>query len=340
MIFNAATLSAYLTRGDPQIKAVLFYGQDEGYIEECRQKATAAVVPDSKDPFRLVDLKPDAVVSDVGSLFAEANAISLMGGRRVVRIRDADKRLGPVMKDFLDTYTGDALIVLTAGSLSKTDALRKVFESSDKAGVFACYADDGEQLRRLVATSLAENGLTATPDVIGMIAENLGADRLVSRSELEKLAAYMGDEKRVTADDVAACIEDASVLSIENFIYELAGGQIEAAQATLERLYAEGQAPIGLLRAVSFHFKKLHVTLSRIEAGESVDGAVKKLMPPLHFKRKDAFMRQLRLWTAEKAAKVLRWLTETERSVKFGEMPQELLCARTFLRIAASVRRS
>lgn len=338
MIVKPAFLSSFFQRGNPQIKAVLFYGQDEGYVEELREKATLSVVPDLKDPFRIVDLKVDVLASDIGLLFAEANAISLMGGRRVIRIREADKRITGVMQEFLEKYSGDALVVMTAGSLAKNDTLRKLFENSDKAYIVACYADDAMQLKQLVVETLSKNNLSADSDVVDFIASNLGADRMLSRSELAKLVAYMGNEKTVTIEDADMCVGDVSVLSVENFIYEVAGGKKKEIQKTLERLYSEGQSPIGLLRAVSFHFKKLHLSLGRMAEGESADTVIKRLVPPLHFKRTNAFKDQLNVWTLQKIEKVLRLLTDTERQVKFGEIPQELLCARTFLQIASLVR--
>ena len=318
--------------GAPSLKAILFYGQDEGLVEECRERLTKAVVAD-KDPFRLVDLTPAKIKEDPAILSAEANALSLMGGRRVITVRGADNYFTPVLKEFLPSYKGDALIIVTAGGLKTKDSLPTLFANDASLAVFPCYSDEGEALKRFVFQSISDQEMTASADVINFIADNLGADRLQSRSELAKLFAYMGNEKTITMDDAMACIGDASALSIDQMLYALSGGRQKELHETLDRLFAEGQSAIGLLRSASAHFKKIHLTLAKIEEGTPTESAVAALF--LHFKRVDEFKRQLKLWNTIKAGRALELLTQAERDCKFAARPQQLICSRVFLQIAA-----
>ena len=115
--------------GAPELKAVLFYGQDEGLVEECRARMTSAVVAD-KDPFRLMELTQAQIKDDPALLPAEANALSLMGGRRAIVIRGADNHFTTVLKDFLPSYKGDSLLIITAGGLKTKDSLPSLFTLS------------------------------------------------------------------------------------------------------------------------------------------------------------------------------------------------------------------
>lgn len=316
----------------PNLKAVLFYGQDEGLIEECRQRMTTAIVPD-KDPFRLSELTFSQIKEDPSLLSAEANALSLMGGRRVIVIRGADNYFTAVLKEFLPSYKGDSLLIVLAGNLKTKDSLPSLFADASDLAVFPCYADEGEALKRFVFQSITDQGFEASGEVVSYIADNLGADRLQSRSELAKLFAYMGTDSVITMNDAMACIGDASALSIDQMLYALSGGHQKELHETLDRLFAEGQSPIGLLRAASGHFKKFHVTLSKISDGVTVEAAIIPLR--LHFKRTGEFKRQIRLWSLPKVARALDLLTKAERECKFSSRPQKLICGRVFLQIAA-----
>ena len=316
----------------PNLKAVLFYGQDEGLIEECRQRMTTAIVPD-KDPFRLSELTFSQIKEDPSLLSAEANALSLMGGRRVIVVRGADNYFTAVLKEFLPSYKGDSLLIVLAGNLKTKDSLPLLFADASDLSVFPCYADEGEALKRFVFQSITDQGFEASGEVVSYIADNLGADRLQSRSELAKLFAYMGTDSVITMNDAMACIGDASALSIDQMLYALSGGNQKELHETLDRLFAEGQSPIGLLRAASGHFKKFHVTLSKISDGATVEAAIIPLR--LHFKRTDEFKRQIRLWSLPKVARALDLLTKAERECKFSSRPQKLICGRVFLQIAA-----
>ena len=114
---TADSFETFVKGGAKTLRAVLIYGQDDGLVEESRIKAARAVVDDLKDPFRAVWLTPAQIKEDISALSAEANALSLMGGRRVIMVRGADNTLTAALKDFLPAYDGDALLLFTAGAL-------------------------------------------------------------------------------------------------------------------------------------------------------------------------------------------------------------------------------
>lgn len=333
---DANSFEAFVKSGAKTLRAVLIYGQDDGLVEESRVKAARAVVDDLKDPFRAVWLTPAQIKEDISALSAEANALSLMGGRRVIMVRGADNTLTSALKDFLPAYNGDALLIFTAGALKTKDSLPALFEKTAGAGVLPCYADDAAALKRMVWQTLTDAGKTAAPDVIEFIAENLGADRLMSRSELAKLITYMGNETAVTMDDATACVGDASALSVDMLLYALSGGNQTELHQTLDRLFAEGESPISLLRAASMHMKRFHVVLGKVEDGGSMDEAVKALF--LHFKRVNQFKAQVGMWTLAKVGRAMDLLTQAERDCKKAGRPQQLTVARVFMQIAAQAK--
>src|SRR5690242_20352394 len=75
------------------IGALLFYGPDEGLAHEYAGLAQKAVLGAGDDPFRLAELMPDEIRSDGARLADELNAISMLGGRRVVRIAQANNAI-------------------------------------------------------------------------------------------------------------------------------------------------------------------------------------------------------------------------------------------------------
>ena len=77
----------------PQIRGVVIYGSNEGMISTLSQQFVKAVSPDVYDAFHVSYLEMSDISSDVGTLYAEYNAQSLMGGRRVVVIKEATNLL-------------------------------------------------------------------------------------------------------------------------------------------------------------------------------------------------------------------------------------------------------
>ena len=193
MKLDKAKLDRVLKSPD-SIGALLFYGPDEGLAHEYAGLAQKAVLGAGDDPFRLAELTPDDLKGDGARLADELNAISMLGGRRVVRIAQASNMIAEQIETAIaGQVPGSALLVVEAGDIGSKAELVKVFESADGAGVFACYRDNEAQLGPLIAAHLKAGGYGIARDALAYLAERLGGDRGVTRSELDKLMLYLGE---------------------------------------------------------------------------------------------------------------------------------------------------
>src|SRR6185295_15185253 len=142
MIVKSHEADRYVANPPKGLTIALVYGPDAGLVQERSEKLLKSVAPDLTDPFQVADLSESVLLSDPARLADEAAAISMMGGRRVVRVRGAGN-------DLADPK-GDALVVVEAGDLAKSAALRKLFEGDDNAAAIACYADTARNLEDVV----------------------------------------------------------------------------------------------------------------------------------------------------------------------------------------------
>ncbi len=138
--------------------AALVYGPDQGLVRERAAAVAKTVLADLNDPFRVAELDESVLESDPARLWDEAAALSMTGGRRVVRVRSANNGLAKTFERFLAHPPGDALIVIEAGDLAKSGALRRVFEAAANAAAIPCYPDDGRALEDLVRSQLKSRG--------------------------------------------------------------------------------------------------------------------------------------------------------------------------------------
>jgi DNA polymerase-3 subunit delta len=318
----------------PDVPAVLIYGPDAGLVRERLDRLAKSVSPDLSDPFRVADLTMPMLKEDPARLSDEIAALSMMGGRRVVRVRDASDALAGPLRSWLDHPLGDALLLIEAGDLTPRSALRKLAESEAKLAALACYADEGGSLQAVIADGLRSHGLTAEPDAVGWLADHLGGDRLLTRSELEKLALYMGDSRRVTLEDASAVTGDTAAFSQDDLAMAASEGDQATAQRVLDRLLREGVSPITLLRGLQRHFTRLHLVAGLVADGKSVDQAVAALRPPLHFRVAGRMKSQLPRWPAEKLATALEVLLTAEIDCKTTGLPAPEICGRAVLQLA------
>ena len=82
----------------------MLYGPDEGLVRERADTVARSVCPDLNDPFRVADLTAAVLAADPARLADEAAQLSLIGGRRVVRVRGAGDALAKLFAEFLASH--------------------------------------------------------------------------------------------------------------------------------------------------------------------------------------------------------------------------------------------
>lgn len=339
MKLPANRVEPFLKAPDPAARAILVFGPDQGLVRERVQRLVGGVVADPRDPFRIAELSPASLKEDPARLADEAAAIALTGGRRAVILRDAGDGVTAAVSSFLADPKGDALVVLEGGDLGPRSSLRKLFEGAANAVLLACYADEAASLAQVIAEELKAAGLAAEPDAMGYLMGHLGGDRRLTRAELAKLALYMGGPGKVRLEDVLESVGDSAGLSMDDLALATADGDQAAAQRVFDRLLGEGVAPVAVLRALARHFQRLHQAAGLIADGRSPDQAVAELKPPVIFKARDRFRRQLARWPAGRLGRALEVLIEAEAECKTTGMPAPELCSRALMQLARAAGR-
>jgi DNA polymerase-3 subunit delta len=332
-----AQIDGFLAKPDPAIRAVLIFGQDSGMVRERVEILAKTLVDDLQDPFRVADLSAGDLKDDPARLSDEAAAISMMGGRRVVRVRDSSDSLSPIAKDFFAGLPGDALMIFEAGDLPARSSLRKLFESAREGAAIACYRDDQRSLPAVIQAGIREQGHGVSANALAFLAANLGGDRQVTRREIEKLCLYKGLESgTIEIEDAIACIGDTAELTLDDLSFSVAAGQLPMVERTLNRSFQEGSHAVTILRAVARHFQKLQYLSGLMAQGVSLEDAAKRLRPPLFWKTAAQFKSQANAWPQDKLARVTARLLLTEQACKQTGAPSQLLCSRTLFEISAA----
>ncbi|MBQ8661255.1 MAG: DNA polymerase III subunit delta [Alphaproteobacteria bacterium] len=336
MIYKAAQIDKYLKKPEPGVKAFLVYGSNEGLIAEYVRKLTATVSEDLYDPFCVVYLNGADVNSDPGLLSAEYNSRSLMGGRRVIIVRDADNNLTKQLKPLFESSESDTLVIIYSSSLNKKSSLTVWADGADYAASIACYEDRDEDIFSTARSMFIENSITIGNEALQLLCARLSNDRKSNVGEIEKLITYLGDKRNVTLDDIKAAISDQSTSNTDDVCYYTAGGNSEKSQKALQRLLNEGEEPITIVRALSNHFNRLITCRSYMENGETADNAVNKLVPRLMFYRVSSFKRQLAIWPRERLFSVMELLYKCERDCKTTNYPSVEILSYCLMQVSSA----
>ncbi|MCC7260282.1 MAG: DNA polymerase III subunit delta [Alphaproteobacteria bacterium] len=342
MKIAAKQLDSFLKSLPASIQAALIYGPDAGQVEERAAVLTTAILGESaKDPFCLTILDAAQVKESPSRLLDGLSSMSLLGGRQLVRVRDASDSIADIIAQ---AYSGGKplgnFLLLTAGDLPARGALRKLFEGSKTAmAALACYKDEGQGLTVLIRSTLSAGGKQADTDTLTYLAQALTGDRQLIRGDLEKLLLYMGDEPRITLEDARAAVGDAAEGDVDALINAVASGNFPVADRMMGRLLHEGVAPIQLIRSFSRYFQQLYRLAAEMTHGRSADSVIEAIKPPMFYKQVPFTRQHLQSWDLPALEVALRLLTEGEIACKTTGANPGLMISQMSLKLAAMARR-
>lgn len=324
-----ARIQAFL-RDPGDCRVVLLFGEDAGMIRDRAESLVRTIAGSLDDPFLVTELPRE----DIKRLTNEAAGLSLMGGRRVVRVRDVtDAATEPVIA-LLKTQA-PALVVLEGPAIASRSKLRTALEAAPLGAAIGCYPEEGRALEETIRETLRANGAGIEPDALTWLSQQLGADRASTRAELEKLALYVGPGNRVDLDSAMTCVGDLAGLSLDDALYAATTGDVATADRALEAAMGEGAAPVQVLRAALMHLQKLHrARLAMDEQGLGAADATKTVRPPVFYQKVGAFSRSLGLWSTASLTAALGALAEAERGCKRTGWPDHALCRNAVLTLA------
>ena len=148
--------------------------------------------------------------------------------------KNAEDKLVKPINNALETESGDTLLVIESGVLAPKSRLRKVFEQNPDLASIACYEDDASSLHTFVREYLNSENTFLDDDAMEWIIGRLGNDRMLVKTELEKLIIYASNEpisdqmehSLISLQTVSECVGDSSQMSLELLADAVGSGEL------------------------------------------------------------------------------------------------------------------
>ncbi|GIX16122.1 MAG: DNA polymerase III subunit delta [Rhodothalassiaceae bacterium] len=324
---TGSALARALESWPARLRAALVFGPDEGLVRERAERIARQIVPDLKDGFRIARLDDERLKADPAALVDELNAISMFGGRRLVWLRTSgDAHAGPVA-DALAGAASDGFLLVEAGNLAPRARLRRLFEDAADLAAIACYADGERDLAALVDGWLKDRKITADPDARAHLLASLGADRAVTRHELDKIALYFLDatDRRLDLATAEALVGDSGAAGAQEVVRAALAGDAAGLETALASALAAGVQPIALLRILAQQLLQLWPLALACARGAAPAAVVAGARPPVFFRDRPAVEAALARLRAPAWGALLDAVVAAEAAVKSGRPAEPLL---------------
>jgi DNA polymerase-3 subunit delta len=260
------------------IPAIVLLGEETYLRDACRARLIEGFVPEASRTWAVSRYSADR--GETKAALTQAQSLPMLSPQQVVFLEDAGaiEKFGEKSRDevvaHLEAYLGDpapfTALVIEAARLDERMKLAKVL--GQRALVVEVGLGDNVEQRQAAAVAMAGNvakdkGLSFENGAAEDLAERVAADLMRLKTEIEKLAAYLGERKIIRREDVNAMVSSGKTTTVWALADLLASRQGKQALDFLDRLMRDGEEPVGMVGAMTWMYRKL------IEASE-IKGAM------------------------------------------------------------------
>jgi DNA polymerase-3 subunit delta len=237
------------------------FGSDHYLVREAIAAVSRSAFPEPEGEAAMTRFAgSQARLADV---LDELFTLPFFSSRRLVVVEEADTFVTKHRKEleaYVEHPSSSGLLLLQVKQWTSTTRLAKVVE---KVGVaIDCNPLPEKQAQKVIAwlTQYARTHCDAQldPGAANLLVELVGLEIGILASEVDKLAVYAGDAQRIERADVARMVDAGRVETVWKALDAAASGQGKTALELLDNLLAAGEAPVGLLAAMSPSLLKVH----------------------------------------------------------------------------------
>jgi DNA polymerase-3 subunit delta len=255
------------------ISAILLLGEEPYLRDACRAKLTEGYVPEASRTWAVS--RYSAERGETQAALTQAQSLPMLSPQQVVFLEDADsiEKFGEKNREetlaqleaYLDDPAPFTVLVIEAAKLDERMKLAKVL--TQKTHVVGVGLGENLEQRQAAAVLMAMNlakgmGLEFEKGAAEDLAERVAADLMRLKTEIEKLANYLGSRKVIGREDVEAMVASEKTTTVWELADLLASRQAKKSLEFLDRLLRDGEEPVQMVGAMTWMYRKL------IEASE------------------------------------------------------------------------
>jgi len=294
-------------------------GEDTYLAEEALERVLASAIGEDRQDALQVFYGDEAKWEQV---LAAARTGSLFVTRRAIVVRRAEllKYANGGDEDPVEAYVADpspevALVLLAARPDRRRNPWKKLLP---KVNVHDASPRRGRALRAHVEEELRGRGLRFAPDALSELISEVGQDLRRLMGEVDKLEAFAGGRKDVSADDVAAVLGRGLGQPLYLLSDAYAGRDAPASLELVERLLGDGEEGLRILSTLHRSLRQVRGARAMREARVPRDEIGAKLLPPNMQFKLDALLEASLRWSETDLRRGLAALGRADRRMKRG----------------------
>ena len=258
---SAEKLVDRIARGKA-IPAIALLGSDAYLRDSCRKQIVEACVPEAAREWAVFRIRGDA--EGWNEALKQVQTMPMLAPRQVIIVEDAAliEKMGEDSREeiiealagYLASPAPFSVLLIEADSL---DGRQRLYKLVAEKALLVELTIGSESAATLAEQMARELGVVIERPAAALLAESVNFEPARIRMEIDKLAAYALDRKRITPADVELLVKAARKNTVWQLADMLATRQRAAALEFLDNLLREGEEPVRLVGALAFRYCKL-----------------------------------------------------------------------------------
>lgn len=335
----ARTVEKFLSAPPHKIDGFLIYGSDAQQGAARAASLCQRIAERSKPPSDVVRLHEADMASDPDRIIIELETRPLFGGRKVIWATGLPPKVQSAIIEAVSRGDLPAALILHAPDIKRTHKITQIFEAADHLAAVPCYGEDEANLSHSLRQFASSLGYELDHEAADLVAARSDFSVLVARSEIEKLATYAGEEKKITLDDVELCLVDQRTAGAAESVDAALSGDGRAAMVSFQRLFGSEGNVVPVLMSLSSSLQRLHAIRAAVDQGRPAKDAIAGFRPPIFFKQQQAVASQMSLWSTSALETALARTNAIIQETRLKPQLAEALTADLLLAIARNARK-
>ena len=299
-------------------KAMVFYGPNIGKIDDCINSVVSLKRKDQK--IEIIYRYSDELKSgEIKNVIHQNNSLDLFGNLTVIVLRLFNEKLSREIIESLNGIQNNGLkIIIRAEQLGVKSILRKYFEKTEDLLIVPCYEESAFEKKKYVEDFFRRERISVTESFITTLSDHLSNDRLEIRDELNKIQLLTEGENS-NIENLNIFFDSVYSDEIE-FINSLVSGKVDSyLSKQFDRLTQLRSEQIRCTSILLEHFYKLFKVRFLLSEGVSNQEAQSTLKPPIFFKYKNDFEKQLSMWSLRNLEMIIKKLILSKKKFFKGD---------------------
>src|SRR5271165_639120 len=241
----------------PPKPVYVVYGDDVYLKREASAAIARSVLGAEADELAVSHFEGHA--TSLAEVMDAVRTLPFLCKRRIVMVTDADPFVAKNRKDlenYMDAPGGAGVLVLIVKSWPATTNLAQQVAAVGLP--LDCNGPPEKELVQWLIHHAAQQDAVLDTDAARLLVELVGAEAGLLTTEVEKLAVYVGEARRIRRADVSRMVEAGRIETIWKTLDAATTGHAAEAINDLDHLLASGEFPVRVLAAFSTSLLKIH----------------------------------------------------------------------------------